>query len=117
EHVELQAGAIGDDLRRLATGIYPKTLVDRGLTEALQEAILESGDRVELVGDAGRLPAQIEQALYFCALEAVQNAVRHAGSWARVEVSLVRSARDVDLEVVDNGVGFDLDGVARGLGL
>jgi len=115
--LEEQAGAIGDDLRRLAHGIHPKTLVDLGLVEALQEAILERGGRVTLAGEPGRLPARIEQAVYFCVLEAIQNATRHAGSWVHVDVTLERSPQGFRFEIADNGVGFDPSAIVPGVGL
>ena len=39
-------------------------------------------------GDIGRSSAQIEYAVYLCALEAIQNAVKHGGPTVRVRIDL-----------------------------
>src|SRR5215472_12099875 len=67
------------ELRELAHGIYPPLLADRGLGEALRAA----GNRNPLpvtvsAGELGRYGPEIEAAIYFCCLEALQNAAKHA---------------------------------------
>jgi len=63
----------------------------------------------------GRLPAEVEAALYFCALEAVQNAVKHADA-SLVRVSLAFDGGLVVLRVSDDGRGItetDVPGAGR----
>jgi signal transduction histidine kinase len=107
--LEQQARQVGDDLRRLAHGIYPGTLLERGLRQALREATVVAPVRVE--GEVGRLPAHVEHAVYFSVLEAVQNALRHAGPGARVDVTLLRRPGALEFSVTDDGVGFDATAV------
>lgn len=99
-------------LQELARGIYPSLLADRGLQAALQAhaARLPAIVRVEVEPrmHKRRLEPELEAALYFVALEAVTNAVKHAPG-ARIIVSLRadRQKRTVTLEVHDDGPGFD----------
>jgi signal transduction histidine kinase len=60
---------------------------------------------VTLVDDCGgRLPAEIESALYFSAAEGITNAAKHADA-REVTVRVGRSARDAYVEVIDDGCG------------
>src|SRR5206468_8444093 len=65
-------------LRELARGIYPALLADQGLTVAVTTQASKAPGPVEVnAGGLGRYPAEIETAIYFCCLEALQNAARH----------------------------------------
>ena len=68
------------ELRNLAHGIYPPLLMDRGLPDALRaaagRAALPTSVEAE---DIGRYPQQVEAAVYFCCLEALQNAGQARG--------------------------------------
>lgn len=98
-------------LQELARGIYPSVLVDRGLQAALQTQVarLPVGVRLEVgPGLQGRrLPRDVEAVLYYVALEAMTNAVKHAPD-ARITVSLREDdeGRVAVLEVHDDGPGF-----------
>jgi signal transduction histidine kinase len=112
------------ELRDLAHGIYPPVLMDRGLVAALESAAARAPMPVEVVahGDVGRFPQEVEAAVYFCCLEALQNAGKHAGERAAATVTIRRDAgadgRDVvAFTVADDGAGFDPAGSAgRGHG-
>ncbi|MDQ4069188.1 MAG: histidine kinase, partial [Actinomycetota bacterium] len=74
-------------LRSLAHGIYPPLLVERGLNEALAAAAARAGIQTQVeVTVRGRYPPELEAAVYFCCLEALQNVVKHAGGDAKVTV-------------------------------
>jgi signal transduction histidine kinase len=49
----------------------------------------------------------VEAAVYFCCLEAVQNACKHAGDGVRIEIELVVAPDHLRFGVHDDGVGFD----------
>jgi signal transduction histidine kinase len=95
------------ELRELAHGIYPPLLRDQGLGEALRAAaarsVLPCVVRVNL---PHRYPQEVETAAYFCCLEAVQNAGKHAGPQARVTVEIGTDGSDLWFEVRDDGAGF-----------
>ncbi len=72
------------ELRNLAHGIYPPLLMDRGLAEALSAAAGRAALPTGVEADGiGRYPQLVEAAVYFCCLEALQNAAKHAGDGAR----------------------------------
>jgi signal transduction histidine kinase len=64
----------------------------------------------------GRYPAEVENAVYFCCLEAMQNAAKHAGHAAVVTVAL-GEADGLVFEVRDNGAGFDSSAAPSGAGV
>lgn len=104
-----------EELRTLAHGIYPPLLMDRGLAEALSAAATRAALPVEVRADGvGRFRPEVEAAVYFCCLEALQNAGKHAGEGAKAIVRVWEEAGGLILEVADDGVGFDAS--ARGLG-
>ena len=104
------------ELRNLAHGIYPPLLVDSGLPEALRAAAARSPLDVEVVvQDVGRYPSEVEAAVYFCCLEALQNAAKHAPG-AHVTVAVREEAEGLVFEVVDDGPGFDVEAQGRGHG-
>ena len=102
------------ELRELAHGIYPPLLVDSGLVEALRAAANRNPLPVDIVADGiGRYPSETEAAIYFCCLEALQNAAKHAPD-ARVEVRLWEESGGLLFTVSDDGPGFDAGhGAAR----
>ena len=75
--------------------------------------------QTRLIADGiGGLPSHIEQALYRIAQEALNNVLKHAHA-QRVIVRVQEARAGVVLEIIDDGVGFELD-VARengGMGL
>ena len=93
-------------------------LADRGLVPALR-AIGRSGPRhIEVTGRRiGRYPPEIESAVYYCCLEALQNATKHAGPAAHIAAHLTAENGELRLEVRDDGPGFDVAAVHTGDGL
>lgn len=95
------------EVRDLAHGIYPPLLVDAGLVEALHAAAMRSPLAVDVIADAvSRQSIEIEGAIYFCCLEALQNAAKHAPN-ATVNIRLWEEAGGLLFEVADSGPGFD----------
>ena len=76
-----------ESLRVLAHGVYPPLLEDRGLAEALAHAARSAAApaNVDATG-LSRYDPGIETAVYFCCLESLQNAAKHAGDGARARV-------------------------------
>ena len=103
------------DLRDLAHGIYPPLLAESGLPDALAAAARRSTMPTTVdAGTLGRYPAEVEATVYFCCLEAIQNASKHAGEGATLTLRLREDAGMLTFDVVDDGKGFDAQG--RGLG-
>jgi signal transduction histidine kinase len=127
--VELARGAAGDDTlidrrlgqlraeidealsgaRALARELFPSVLSDEGLAAALRAEALRSplSVRVECAAAPRRYPFEVEAAVYYCCLEALQNAADHAGADARVVIRLVGSGDELRFSVRDDGRGFD----------
>jgi signal transduction histidine kinase len=107
-------------LRDLARGIFPPMLADRGLVGALKAHILRAfpAARLEYGGElaTARFAPQAEAAVYFCCLEALQNAGKHAEDSA-VAVHLSNGDGWLAFSVSDNGPGFDPSLASGGSGL
>ena len=117
EEIEADAAAALEELRVLAHGIFPTVLVESGVPEALRAFAVDAPIPVRVTDHwVGRCSPTIEAALYFCALEAIQNAAKHAGDGARVMVNLDRNDDRVDLSIEDDGPGFQPAGVSGGMG-
>ena len=115
ESVGRQMDDVLQELRLLARGIYPSLLHECGLRESLRAAARSSPLAVSVRAPGiGRFPDEVEVAVYFCCLEALQNVVKHAGRDATAIVSLSRDGLWLCFEVHDTGVGFDPS--ANGLG-
>ncbi len=104
------------ELRELAHGIYPPLLVDSGLPEALRAAATRSPLSVAVSAEGiGRYPSEVEAAVYFCCLEALQNAAKHADG-ADVELTLWEESGGLLFSVDDDGPGFDVEKAQKGHG-
>ncbi len=97
-------------LREVSRGIYPSTLDDLGLVAAVGDRVARMAANVDVEADRSllesRLPAPIEEALYFIAMEALTNAAKHAPE-ARIWVRIARDGGSVRLEVEDDGLGSE----------
>ena len=130
--IERLKSAASDTVRELQGIIYdlrPSLLDDLGLLPALrwyaETRLEENGIRVawHVTGVERRLPAEVETALFRIAQEAMTNIVKYARAH-QVQIEFTFKARQVALQISDDGQGFDLQGVlagrlqdGRGLGL
>jgi signal transduction histidine kinase len=110
------AGAVAD-LRDLARGIYPPLLASKGLVAALEAQAGKAPVPTSVAAEGvERYPQDLEAAVYFCVLEALQNVAKYAGA-TQAEVRLAGSGRDLTFEVTDDGAGFDPESRGYGTGL
>src|SRR6185312_1942804 len=106
-----------DDLRDLARGIYPPLLADKGLGAALEAQARKSVVPVSVETDGvGRYEQPVEAAVYFCALEALNNVAKYAGASAAA-VTLRQDDGHLRFTVTDDGSGFDASITSYGTGL
>ncbi len=104
------------NLRDLARGIYPPLLADLGLAAALSAQASKSPVPVALEADGiGRLGQDIEAAMYFCCLEALQNAAKYATA-SQVRIRLMARGGSLCCTVSDDGAGYDPSSTAMGSG-
>jgi len=105
------------ELRDLAHGIYPPLLADKGLPGALESAARRAVVPVTVRADElGRYAPEVEATVYFCVLEALQNAGKYAGEGATVEVDVHEDDHSLTFAVTDDGTGFDPAAGAMGAG-
>ncbi|HEX6304782.1 MAG TPA: cache domain-containing protein [Anaerolineales bacterium] len=111
------------EMRLLIYELRPPTVEKEGLVGALQHRLdaveKRSGLETQLqVEGEIELPALLEDGLFRVAVEALNNALKHAAA-TQVSVQIQACIHSVKLQVVDNGNGFDVDGVnnAGGSGL
>ena len=117
-----EMGVLIDDaltrIRSLAAGVYPSVLVASGLGDALRELTRQSSVPATLEADgSARCPPEMEEAVYFCCSEALQNANKHAQGATHITIRLEQSERGLRFEVRDDGGGFSPQEVRRTGGL
>jgi signal transduction histidine kinase len=95
------------ELRALAHGIFPPLLMSGGLGEALPAAAARAALPTSTEIVVGRHPEEVEAAVYFCCMEALQNAGKHAGPTASAVVRVWEDGGVLHWEVGDDGPGFD----------
>ena len=105
-----QIGAALNTLGDLARDIYPPILHELGLVAALR------AHATVTAGGIGRYDPEVEAAVYFCCLEALQNAAKHART-SDVRIQLEQRDGSLHFAVVDDGLGFDPEAVATSSGL
>ncbi|MDP9234082.1 MAG: hypothetical protein M3P01_05965 [Actinomycetota bacterium] len=72
---------------------------------------------VEIVSDGvSRYPQEMEAAVYFCCLEALQNVAKYSGA-TRATGRLTEQEGHLAFEIRDDGKGFDASGSSYGTGL
>jgi signal transduction histidine kinase len=117
EQLQEQIQETLEDLRDLARGVFPPLLVDRGPVAALEGQARRSPVPVEIDADGvGRFAPEAEVAVYFCALEALQNVAKYAEA-TRVRIVLSPVGGRIAFEIVDDGRGFDPATATTGTGL
>ncbi len=106
-----------DTLRDVARGIYPPLLETEGLAAALSAQARRADLSATVLDRAGRrYPREVEATAYFCAVEALQNAVRHAHA-SNAHVELDGTDSSLTVVVTDDGAGFNAESTTYGTGL
>jgi signal transduction histidine kinase len=106
-----------DTVRELARGIYPPLLASEGLEAALRAQIRRITVPVDLeLDNVPRQAREVEGAVYFCCLEALQNVAKYAQA-NHVRLRLWTENARLAFRVEDDGNGFDSAAVPHGAGL
>lgn len=117
EDIERQAGEAIQAIRDFAGGIYPPLLEAEGLAVALSHQTRSAAIPIVIHADRiGRYPREVESAVYFSILEALQNTAKYSGATSAV-VDLAESDGSLGFKVTDHGRGFDPKAVRLGAGL
>jgi signal transduction histidine kinase len=91
-------------LRRLATGLRPAELEERGLAHALRAFAADSQLDVALTAPAERFDSEVEATAWFVCAEALANVTKHAGA-TRAEIRVAADGDRLSVEVTDDGRG------------
>lgn len=106
-----------DSLRALARGIYPPILAQEGLVTALRERAAKSPIATEVAAlGVERYSPELEAAVYFCMLEAMQNSAKYSAA-TEARIVLTGNEQELAFEINDNGLGFDPAETTAGAGL
>ena len=117
EEVQTDTTDALENLRQLARGIYPPLLADKGLVTALEAQVRRAPIPVRVHGEGvERYGQDVEAAVYFSCLEALQNVAKYAQA-TEAEVVLSNGEGVLRFEVRDDGVGFDPASTGYGTGL
>lgn len=106
-----QTAALSRDVRRVSHQLHPAVLEHMGLVGAIRNTCREHGEATDitpafaLIGNLGRIEADLALALFRITQEALHNVARHANA-TQIEVSLERTRTDLILRIEDNGVGM-----------
>jgi signal transduction histidine kinase len=107
-----QAGAVAEAIRTLSDlsgGLLPESLGQQGLATAVRVATAGNPVPVHVKASTGRHAPAVEATLYFCALEAVQNATKHADA-SRIDIRITEEGDRISVEVKDDGRGLGTGG-------
>lgn len=108
------------ELNFLIQEIYPIALQEKGLPTTLREYVFEWEGRNDAaakisIQNERPLPLEVEQAVYRFVQEALANISRHSRA-DQVEISLCYNTDSLQVSIADNGVGFDVNKKAKGMG-
>ncbi len=117
EEIQTETTDALETLRDLARGIYPPLLADGGLRPALEAQARKAPMPVEVETDGiGRYPREVEAAVYFACLEALQNVSKYAEA-DRAWVAIGSEDGELVFRVRDDGRGFDPASTNMGTGI
>ena len=105
-----------ENIRRLSRGLYPPLLESQGLAAALSAHARRLSVPVQVRARERRFGYDIETAVYFCCVEALQNAAKHACA-RQAWISIDEVDGRLRFEIRDDGQGFDIARSNGGSGL
>ena len=115
--LEVDAGEAIRAVREFSGGVYPPLLEAEGLAVAITHQTQKAALPVAVEADGlGRYSREVEAAVYFTILEALQNIAKYADA-STVSVVLRQADGRLSFEVTDDGSGFDPSMVGAGSGL
>ena len=117
QHIGLKIDDCMQEVREITNNLMPRTLRLYGLKAALEDMSAEfSNVHFHFFGDARHIKDNVEYAVFCCARELVNNALKHANA-SHINIQLVQSRKRISLTVQDDGCGYDEKTVVKGDGL
>ena len=106
-----------EEVRAVSHGLYPQLLSESGLVAALKSIQRRTPVPLSFHADGvGRYSPEVESAVYYSCLEAIQNATKHGGPDLHISVTLRQDGDQLRFDVEDDGAGFEAERVT-GTGL
>jgi PAS domain S-box-containing protein len=108
---------LNKEIRTTSYLLHPPLLDENGLAQAIQwymQGLMERGGleiELDVAEDFGRLPADLELAIFRIVQESLTNIHRHSGS-KTATIRLSRGVRNIVLEIQDHGRGISPDKLA-----
>ncbi|MEW9702590.1 sensor histidine kinase [Paenibacillus sp. SI8] len=115
ELVDLKGQVRGglEEVRKIIFNLRPMALDDLGIVPTLRKYVQDFEEKnkiraqFNLVGKESRVPSGLEIAVFRLVQEALSNVIKHAKA-SFVSVELTLEPDQVQIYVVDNGIGFDV---------
>lgn len=113
-----------NEIRNISHRLNPAYLTESNFQQAVEEMVskinvsanLTATIRTTGAGFLNALPASLSLSVFRMLQEQVSNIIKHAEADA-IDIAIYADEKAVDFEVKDNGRGFDVKAVTRGLGL
>jgi signal transduction histidine kinase len=122
EEIWQQCSTLTGDVQALSHELHPSILDNLGLVKGVKSFCRELSQQSGAVVDftdrniPASLPREVSLSLFRVIQEALHNATKYSGA-KHFEVHLEGKADEIELEVSDRGVGFDIAGMKNGKGL
>jgi PAS domain S-box-containing protein len=130
EEVKVKAGkttvdvvdAVADGIRSVCFRLMPRTLKDKGLERSINLLIerLKLSDKIHFQfnfeADAKRFTSDFEINTFRIVQEFVANSIRH-GQVTEISINIEISNNNYSIDLTDNGVGFEIKNIEKGMGL
>lgn len=122
KNIYTEVDKISKELREISYQMMPVTLKELGLVAALEDLLnrLLSPQNIrfdfEAIGIETRLSEKIEVSIYRMCQELLNNSIKHSQA-SEISLLLLLKNNTLTLTYEDNGVGFDMSNVSKGIGL
>lgn len=110
-----------NEVRTISNNMQPGALLKMGVVPAINDLVnrIESEDtpHIEFIhyGALNNLPTSVTLHLYRIVQELLYNSIKHAQS-KEILIQLIRNEEDIEIMVEDDGKGYELGQVKKGMG-
>ena len=113
---------LATNIRNISHNLMPSDIEEGGLTGSLEQMVMLLNQRSEIIfefirtGTDEKLSVESKLSTYRCISELIQNVIKHAQA-TKVSIQMIEYAGYLQLQVGDNGKGFDMQKKGLGIGL
>jgi signal transduction histidine kinase len=122
ERIRHECATLTGDVQAMSHALHPSILDNLGLATAVKSFCREIAEQCGAVvnftdgNTPDSLPREVSLSLFRVVQEALRNAVKYSGQ-RDFDVRLRGTSRELELQVIDRGVGFDVASVQKTAGL